>query len=343
MDNHKILRGQLIMYKMIILKLVVYSLILALSQQTFAAVGSYMNYPAMHKFIDNMVIKGFNRNHLINTFSRIQRDENILAKVHSPAEAKPWKKYRPIFVTEQRARAGVNFWNRHHRALQAANNQYGIPAEIIVAIIGVETLYGHNTGKHNVLRSLTTLAMDFPKRERFYTKELEHFLQLVREEKIPNPNKLKGSYAGAMGLGQFISSSYRNYAIDFNGDGHKDLWHPEDAIGSVANYFSRHSWKAGGGVTVPARISGSFYGKIINTRANKPAYTLSQLAQYGVQPVSKLNTTRVALLELEGIQGKEYWVTGDNFYVITRYNHSPKYAMAVYQLAQEIKRKKLAH
>lgn len=304
--------------------------------------SSYMHYPAMQRFIANMVKKGFARDTLIRTFSTIQRDQNILAKVNSPAEAKPWHQYRPIFVTDKRAAIGVNFWNRHQRVLQAASKQYGVPPEIIVAIIGVETFYGRNTGKHNVLRSLTTLAMDFPKREKFYTAELDHFLHFIREEKIPNPHNLTGSYAGAMGLGQFISSSYRHYGIDFNGDGHKDLWHPEDAIGSVANYFSRHGWKANGGVTVPARITGGFYGKIVTTKANKPTYSLPQLAQYGVQPLGKLDSTRVALLELNGSQGKEFWITGDNFYVITRYNHSPKYAMAVFQLAHEIKRRKFA-
>lgn len=304
------------------------------------AQGSYMNYPAMKQLIERLVKKGFNRNYLNQTFSGIQRDENILAKVRSPAEGKPWHVYAPIFLTEERANSGINFWNRHERVLQAASKQYGIPAEYIVAIIGVETLYGRNTGKHNVLRSLTTLAMDFPKRVKFYTSELEQYFELIREEKINNPHVLKGSYAGAMGLGQFISSSYRNFGIDFNGDGHRDLWHPDDAIGSVANYFSRHGWKPEGDVTVPARISGQFYGKIANTKANKPVYSLQQLAQYGVEPAGRMNSTRVDLLKLQGARGDEYWVTGDNFYVITRYNHSPKYAMAVFQLAQEIMRRK---
>lgn len=302
--------------------------------------GSYMAYPAMQQLIERLVKKGFNQNYLFRTFSGIVRDENILAKVNSPAEAKPWKVYSKIFLTEQRAATGVNFWNRHRRALEAASQQYGIQPEIIVAIIGVETLYGRNTGKHNILRSLTTLAMDFPKRQKFYTSELEQFLELIREEKIPNSSSLKGSYAGAMGLGQFISSSYRNFAIDFNGDGHKDLWHPEDAIGSVANYFSRHGWKAGGDVTVPARIKGNFYANIVTVDAKKPKYSLSQLAQYGVEALGNIKSTRVALLKLQGDRGNEFWITGDNFYVITRYNHSPKYAMAVFQLAEEIKRRK---
>lgn len=302
--------------------------------------GSYMAYPAMQQLIGRLTQKGFSRSYLEHTFSGIQRDENILAKVKSPAEAKPWSVYRPIFLKEKRISSGVGFWNRHAGALNAAAQKFGVDPEYIVAIIGVETFYGRHTGKYNVLRSLTTLAMDFPKRSKFYTSELEQFLQLVREENIQRPETLKGSYAGAMGMGQFISSSYRNFAIDFNGDKHKDLWHPIDAIGSVANYFSRHGWKRGSDVAVPARLTGSSYAKIAHTKAKKPLYSLRQLAQYGVKPAANINSTRVDLLRLHGNRGKEYWVTGDNFYTITRYNHSPKYAMAVYQLAQEIKRRK---
>ncbi len=304
--------------------------------------GDYMSYPAMQQLMSRMEEKGFSRNYLSQTFSRIKRDDNILALVNSPAEAKPWHKYRPIFLTEERIRSGVGFWKRHKNVIQAASKQYGVDPEIIIAIIGVETFYGRNTGKHNVLRSITTLAMDFPKRATFYLSELENYLQFVREEGIRNPAILKGSYAGAMGLGQFISSSYRSYAVDFNRDGHKDLWNPDDAIGSVANYFSRHGWQPGGDVTVPARILGNLYVNIVNTKANKPAHSIRQLSQHGVQAHGKINSSQVSLLQLEGVDDHEYWVTGDNFYVITRYNHSPKYAMAVFQLASAIKRMMLA-
>ncbi len=306
-----------------------------------ASKDNYTTYPAMQQLIERMVQKGFNRNYLQQTFSRVKRDKRILELVNSPAEGKPWHKYRPIFITEDRINSGVNFWKRHEKIITAASTQFGVDPEYLVAIIGVETFYGRNTGKHKVLRSLTTLAMDFPKREKFYTSELEHYLEFIREEGIRDPNILSGSYAGAMGLGQFISSSYRNYAIDFNRDGHKDLWHPEDAIGSVANYFSRHGWKSNGNVAVPARILGNLYAKIVNTKAIKPEHTLQILQQNGVQPLGNFSSERVSLLQLQGQQGYEYWITGDNFYVITRYNHSPKYAMAIFQLAWEIKRRKL--
>ncbi len=326
---------------MIKIRLLLLCTLLVVNNASFAN-GDYMSYPAMQRFIQHMVETGFSKNYLVQTFSNIKRDEKILSLVNSPAEGKPWSQYRPIFLTEDRIRTGHGFWNRHEAAIKAASQQFGVDPEIIVAIIGVETFYGRNTGKHNVLRSLTTLAMDFPKREKFYTSELKNYLQFIREEKINNPAILTGSYAGAMGLGQFISSSYRHYAVDFNRDGHTDLWHPDDAIGSVANYFSKHGWKKGGDVTVPARILGNLYGNIVTVKATKPVHSLSKLQQHGVSLQGKLNSKHVSLLQLQGANGLEHWVTGDNFYVITRYNHSPKYAMAVYQLAWEIKRRKLS-
>ena len=310
------------------------------SRAQISPAANYLSYPAMRAFIERMVQRGFDRNYLVQTFSRIRRDEKILSSAANPAEKKPWRNYRPIFLNETRIRSGVIFWNMHQQALQAATQRYGVPAEYIVAIIGVETLYGRNTGKYNVLRSLTTLAMDFPKRSAFYLSELEHYFQLIREEGLLNPMLLRGSYAGAMGLGQFISSSYRKFAIDFNGDGHRDLWNPEDAIGSVANYFYHHGWQRGADVAVPALLGRDIPGDLVSTDASKPRLLLPLLQQYGVQALGKINSTHVGLLELFGASGVEYWITGDNFYVITRYNHSPKYAMAVFQLAQEIKNRK---
>jgi membrane-bound lytic murein transglycosylase B len=320
-------------------------LILFLSFSSIYAVTenrNYLHYPAMQQLIQRMVAKGFDQDYLVQLFSKVERDDNILAKVRSPAEAKPWFKYRPIFITEDRIRSGVDFWTRHEKTIQRASKEFGVDPEYIVAIIGVETFYGRHTGKYKVLRSLTTLAMDYPARSKFYTSELEKYLTLIKDEGIKDPTILNGSYAGAMGLGQFISSSYINFGVDYNQDGHTDLWHPDDAIGSVANYFSRHGWSRGGDVTTPARILSSFYGKIAQTRAIKPTHSLPQLAQYGVEPLGKFSSSRVSLLKLQGAQGEEFWITGDNFYVITRYNHSPKYAMAIFQLAWDIKRRKLA-
>jgi membrane-bound lytic murein transglycosylase B len=303
--------------------------------------GDYMGYPALRKFIEKM-----NQEHkfsiafLEKTFKPIQRSDAVLGKVRAPAEGKAWRAYRPIFLTEDRIRGGVDFWNRHRTALNAATQKYGVPAEYIVAIIGVETAYGRNVGKYNVLQSLTTLAFDFPKRSDFYRSELEHFLLLTRAEKI-NPHSLKGSYAGAMGMSQFISSSYRSYAIDFDRDGKTDLWRPGDAIGSVANYFSKHGWKRGGDVAVPTTTSGNNFDQMGDVTAKKPRYSMNQLSRAGVRPAGpwRFWSDKVSLIKLVGTRETEYWIGGKNFYVITRYNHSPKYAMAVHQLAQEIRKR----
>lgn len=308
--------------------------------QRGSANGDYINYPEMRTFISDMERKHkFSRAYLENTFARVKRDEEVLGKVRAPAEGKAWRAYRPIFLTEDRIRGGVDFWRRHQSALNAASQKYGVSPEYIVAIIGVETAYGRNMGKYNVLQSLTTLAFDFPKRSKFYRSELEQFLLLTREERI-KPESLKGSYAGAMGVSQFISSSYRHYAVDFNRDGKKDLWRPDDAIGSVGNYFSKHGWIRGGDVAIPARVTGSSYSRLGDTTAKKPRYTLSQLAREGVRPAGRFSSSKVSLVKLVGTRETEYWIGGQNFYVITRYNHSPKYAMAVHQLAQEIRKRR---
>lgn len=301
--------------------------------------GDYANYPAMRKLIGKMNNEhGFDIAFLEQTFSGVQRDKEALTKAGAPAEGQVWRAYRPIFLTEERINGGVEFWNRHAALLDAATRQYGVDTEYLVAIIGVETQYGKNTGKHNTLQALTTLAFDFPRRASFYQKELEQFLLLSREEKV-RPQIFNGSYAGAMGLGQFISSSYRAYAIDGNRDGKRDLWNPQDAIPSVANYFAKNGWKRGMGVAVPASISGNGYASIAEATPKKPSRTLAELAAKGVRPQSAINSTKVSLIKLEGTTD-EYWVGGENFYAITRYNPNVKYAMAVHQLAQEIRKRK---
>ncbi|EIJ35667.1 lytic murein transglycosylase B [Thiothrix nivea] len=301
--------------------------------------GDYASYPALRQFIGKMNSQhGFDLAFLEQTFSGVQRDKEALTKAGAPTEGQAWRAYRPIFLTEERINGGVEFWNRNAALIDAATRQYGVDPEYVVAIIGVETQYGRNTGKHNVLGALTTLGFDFPRRSSFYQKELEQFLLLAREEKV-RPQIFAGSYAGAMGLGQFISSSYRSYAIDGNRDGKRDLWNPQDAVPSVANYFAKNGWKRGGGVAVPAYVSGGGYASIAETSAKKPSRTLSQLAASGVRPQGAINSAKVSLIKLEG-STDEYWVGGENFYVITRYNPSVKYAMAVHQLAQAIRQRK---
>ncbi len=278
----------------------------------------------------------FDKENLKKLFTKIEFKQTIIDAITRPAEGKPWHQYRPIFVTNTRIKEGVKFWNKHQETLERAEKEYGVPPEIIVAIIGVETRYGKHKGSYRVLDSLSTLAFGYPKRAKFFRSELEQYLLLAREEKL-DPLTVKGSYAGAMGQAQFISSSYRNFAVDFDGDGKRDLWNnTSDAIGSVANYFKRHKWQPGGKVTSPA-IVGSNHIQVLVKKGYKPHSTVAELRQRGVTPKTKLNPDDMgALIELEKRAGKEYWLGLNNFYVITRYNHSPLYAMAVYQLGQAI-------
>lgn len=293
----------------------------------------------VNDFIDRMVKEhNFKKEDLLKTFKKVKTDPKIIEAITRPAEAKPWHEYRPIFLTDERIRQGVKFWRKNAEHLQRAYEEYGVPPEMIVAIIGVETKYGVYKGKFPVMNALTTLAFDYPKRGSFFEKELEEFLLLAREEKV-NPMKLKGSYAGAMGKPQFIASSYRRYAVDFNGDGKRDILNSTvDAIGSVANYFAEHNWYKDEPVTEQATVEGDKYKEIVE-KGIKPSMPLDKVTEAGVSIKEKHSTSLdTALIELELKDGKEYWVAFNNFYTITRYNHSELYAMAAYQLAQEIKR-----
>jgi len=266
--------------------------------------------------------------------------QSIIDAISNPAEALPWYRYRAIFLTDERIDAGIAYWNEHRELLDAVEDRYGVPAEIVVAIIGVETQYGRYRGRHRVLDALRTLAFAYPPRADFFRSELEAFLILTNEEGI-DPRTPLGSYAGAMGVPQFIASSYRAYAVDFNGNGRRDLFsEPADAIGSVGNYFARHHWRAGAPIAQPAQIEGRVDEGLLGGDL-KPRHVVADLTQQGVRTRRPLAADEPArLLALETRNGPEYWLTLNNFYVITRYNHSPLYAMAVYQLAQAIKAKR---
>ena len=282
---------------------------------------------------------GFEREYLTSLFKQVKVQTKVLDAIRTPAERKKkWFEYRPIFLTEARIKGGVNYWQQHQQVLQEVEQEFGVPAEIIVAIIGVETYYGRLTGRHPVLDSLVTLGFDYPRRSKFFLSELEHFLLLCREEGF-DPSALQGSYAGAMGRGQFISSSYRRYAIDYNQDGKRDLWgSDEDAIGSVANYFKEHGWKTNHVVTSSAQFNGN-HKKVDRSNTLKPSFTYRELnAQGFVADMPVGMQEKLSLFVLDGKSGPEYWLGHHNFYVITRYNHSEMYAMAVFQLSQEIKR-----
>ena len=261
--------------------------------------------------------------------------QSIIDAITRPAEAKPWKDYRPIFLTADRISKGRAFLETHRAALQATEAETGVPAAIIVAILGVETGYGANTGRYKVLDALYTLGFFHEPRATFFRGELAQSFALAQEEAF-DLAAITGSYAGAMGWGQFIPSSYRAYAVDGDGDGMRDLWNSlPDVFASVANYFKAHMWLRGEPVAVPAvRAEGAEEFKPGSMEAK---YTLLELADKGYRPAEAIGHAAPAtLLTLEGANGTEYWITFDNFYVISRYNRSPLYSMAVFQLAQAI-------
>ncbi len=302
-----------------------------------AVAEDFTSRPELRQFIQEVAAKyDFDSKTLDSLFAQAQPQPAIITSISSPAEAKPWYQYRPIFVNRARIEGGVAFWQEHKEVLKQAEQVYGVPPEIIVAIIGVETRYGKNTGSFRVLDALTTLAFDYPARGAFFRGELEQYLLLTREEGL-DPLGPKGSYAGAMGKSQFIPSSYRRYAVDFDGDGRRDLWSNDaDVIGSVANYFKVHGWKPQQPITARARIEGDQYKPLLE-KNSKPQIPVREFAQHGVSIDGGLPPDYSGMLiELETEQGPEYWVGLDNFYVITRYNRSPLYAMAVYQLSREI-------
>jgi membrane-bound lytic murein transglycosylase B len=285
------------------------------------------------RFIKQMVATyQFNEAALSDLFNKVELKEDIIRRISSPSEGLPWHKYRKIFLKQPRIQAGVQFWNENAKTLAAVEKNTGVSAAIIVAIIGVETQYGQHTGNHRVIDALSTLAFAYPPRSKFFRSELEHFLLLCKEEQI-DPLTPTGSYAGAMGIPQFMPSSYREYAVDFNGDNRRDIWQtPNDAIASVANYFAKHGWQANKPVAFQIR------DEVHNSSQSFPSLkeTLSFIKSNSTNPnisTPLLSTQKVNIIAFEQENGEELWATLNNFYVITRYNHSPLYAMAVYQLS----------
>ena len=301
--------------------------------------GDFQDNPDAQAFIEEMEQRHqFDREELEALFEQAKKRDDILEAISRPAEkTKPWHEYRNIFLTPKRIDGGVSFWKENADILKRAEQAYGVDAAVIVAIIGVETRYGANTGSYRVIDALSTLAFEYPPRSKFFRSELEQFLILAREEDV-DVRKAKGSYAGAMGYGQFIPSSYRAYAVDFSEDGKRDLWgNMDDIIGSVANYFNRHGWQPG--KAVASRVSGNAPASGFQVSENiKPGKkTAGDYAQAGITTDPPLPADQaVALLEFEQTNGPEYWLTTKNFYVITRYNRSPLYAMAVNQLSKAI-------
>ena len=275
----------------------------------------------------------FNHDELVDLFAHAEQQPGIITAISRPPEATPWLKYRASFVNNKRVKYGLEFWQQNHQTLQRAEETYGVPQEIIVAVIGVETIYGRNMGRYRTLDALTTLAFDYPRRAAFFRDELENYLLLAREQQFDLLD-VKSSYAGAMGIPQFMPSSYRNYAVDFNGNASIDLRNePADAIGSVGNYLKGYGWVRGGRIGVRAQVNDESSLGAIDAPRSMADWTAAGVT-------TRLNSkpdTSARLLDYTLPDGKEYWLGFDNFEVITRYNNSDYYAMSVFQLAEELK------
>ena len=308
----------------------------------FAMGSAFTEKKSVHEFIQHMVSKHkFNQQQLLNIFNAVEPSKKVIKHISKPFEDVCWERYQKHFITTDRIQQGVKFWKNNLPALSKAEKIFKVPAELIVSIIGIETFYGKYIGEYPVLQSLATLAFNYPPREKFFKQELEQYLLLSQEQNF-NPLHLKGSYAGAMGTPQFIASSYRKYAADFDNSGQIDLINnTEHAIASVANYLKIHGWKYNKPIAKKANVKGKLYLTLQKNSKNnpKPLYTPANLAKYNIhfQDNNHDAATQLSFLELGDGYKKEHWLGYNNFYVITRYNHSIHYAMAVYVLSERIK------
>lgn len=305
-----------------------------------AAAIDVSEYPQLHTIFSELQQKHrFVYADLERLFEQVEIKQEIVELMNRPGEARPWHHYRQQFVTVPSAIRGGKFWRRHRHALARAEKKFGVDPAIIVAIIGVESRYGRSSGRIRTIDALATLSLEFPRREKFFRRELIQFLLLAREQRM-DPLSVKGSYAGAIGAAQFMPSSYRKYAIDFDNDGRADLMGSRaDAIGSIANYFKHHGWKAGEPAISKANVEGTIYTWFNNLRI-APVLTLKQLKHYGITPArsDRDPNLRATLFTLKGETGLEYRLSHDNYYVITRYNKNRKYAVAVYELSEMIRK-----
>ena len=300
------------------------------------------DYPELTELVETMVREdNYPKSELINILASAKIDNSIIEAMNRQYESQPWYRYKKLFINRDRIQRGVKFWRQHAALLQQAEQQYGVPQAIMVALIGVETHYGIQLGNKRVLDALVTLTARLPRRSRFFSSELRTFLNTIRAEKI-DPTSVLGSFAGAIGIPQFMPSSYAEYSVDFNQNGTRDLVNEiSDAIGSVANYLARHGWQRQKGVFAavdnqdnlpPAAI------RLVTERA-QPKLSIDQLKQAGVEFAHQDASEQAALLKLSLEQGSRYVVGFTNFYVLTRYNPSINYAMVVVELAQQIRQR----
>ena len=315
-----------------------------LSAQSFA---DYSNHIDAKIFVEKMISEHkFTREEVVRWLKKAKQKDAIIKAMSRPAEkVKPWHLYKEIFITDSRIKNGVRFWSENIDDLTKAYNQFGVDPEIIVSIIGIETNYGNNTGDFRVIDALCTLAFDFytqyenrESRRKFFTIQLENLFILAREQNI-DPLSLKGSYAGAMGLGQFMPNSYRDYAVDFDGDSFADIWlNPADAIGSVANYLMAHGWEKDQGIITEGRLVKE-NSLVSFNRISRPKNSLAYFKNLGLDTLNPTDASEKVLpIKLEEESKKAYWFGFNNFYVIGRYNPRVKYAMAVTQLSDKIKK-----
>ena len=302
---------------------------------------SFADAPATIEFAREMEQRhGFNADELLGKFAQISSNAKVLQLIKPPSspQQRSWERYRPRFLNDRRIDSGVRFWQENRTVLARARAMYGVPEEIIVAIIGVETEYGRNTGSFRVLEALATLAFDYPRRAEFFRTELEQFLLLARENNM-DPLSIKGSFAGAIGIPQFMPGSQRRYAVDFDGDQRVDLSGSfDDAVGSVGRFLEQHGWQAGQPIAVIARPQAEPARELIDAGI-RPTLKVGELAAQGIEAKAGAED-RVALVDLVSPgRDTEYWLGYENFYVITRYNRSSFYAMSVFQLAEEIRQR----
>ncbi len=313
---------------------------LALLLLMAASCASAADLPGIPQFIEEMVAKyQLDRGELERIFNRAQHRQAIIDLITKPATLKPWPEYRANFLNDKRINGGLQFWALHADTLLRAEEQYGVPQEIIVALIGVETMYGNINGRFSVLDALVTLAFDYPRRATFFRSELEQYLLLAHEQKL-DFFKMQGSYAGAIGIPQFMPSSYRKYAVDFSKDGKTDLINdPIDAIGSVANYLKQFGWSDNGPVAA-----------LVHAHEGVDAFefapgkrTVADWEEIGALTDSQVPSNITArLMTFTQADGKEFWLAFNNFDVITRYNNSDFYAMTVHQLAEVLREMRAA-
>lgn len=317
-------------------------LLFGLSPASAAQAGVFDGNPDVDAFIAQLVGEHqFDRDQLIRLFRQGRIQQDVLQAIARPGTARPWHEFRASTVTPARVREGGDYWRRHAAALARARAEYGVPEEIIVATIGIETSYGRTLGRNRLFDALATLAFGYPPRAALFRSELIELLLLARDMQS-DALQYKGSYAGAMGVPQFLPSSYRRYAVDFDGNGQRDLWNHADAIGSVGNYYKVHGWAAGQAVLVMLERSGGPPGDVFRQlleRGIQPHSSVAVFRGAGVSPAGAADDEALACaFSAETDNGTGYWLGFNNFYVITRYNRSINYALAVHELALELRR-----